>query len=450
QRDDFGKKVEEQFATLIAKINDGEYKNDDDLNLNPETKAIEELTFKRTGIRVGIHKLYKYFFERVVFTGKDAATIPLYLNVNSVYLNSHQGDRMRDLILMPQMDFRKKINGKEGTIDEANARVGGFFSEHTNDMLLDVRVLAGAGLTASEITGVYLHELGHIFTTMATSNRYDRLNQVLANLAMEQAKGKKLEASYIYKELELDKARVDRAKFIEDCAKTNYIPGSALYKGTIEAVTSQMRNGVYDQTASEQSADSFAARFGYGRSVVTGLDKIYRSNLITNISSLHTRNKAAFFLYNILEMGQMFFNPFERAAKYHQKTVGEQDQWYSHIPFFLYYPVAVYCYFRATATDMKDWTYDDLYFRYKRIRNEVVSSLKDTTISKDQIADTIAAIKAIDDAMASAQSDHTILSRIANMVFWSGWKAMSDIDHQRLQEELAANEIFLKAAELRS
>jgi hypothetical protein len=450
QRDDFGKKVEEQFASLIAKIKDGTYKNDDDLNLNEETKAIEKLTFDRLGIRIAIHKLYKYFPERLSFTGKDAATIPLYLNVNSIFLNSHRGDKMRDVLLMPQMALAKRINNEEGTVDEAKAVVGGFFSKYTSDLLLDVRQLSGAGLTASEITGVYLHEIGHVFTTMATSNRYDRLNQVLSNLAGEQAKGKKLEASYVYKELSLDTARVDRTKFIEDCGKVDYIPGSALYKGTIEAVTSQMREGTYDQTASEQSADSFAARFGYGRGVVTGLDKIYRSNVLINVLTLHQRNKAAFFVYNILEIGMMFFAPIGRAQAYQAKKADQNDEWYSYIPWFMYYPVAVYCYFRATATDMKDWTYDDLYNRYKRIRNEVVSSLKDTKMSKDQTSDVIVAIKAIDDAMAKAQTDHTILARIANMVFWSGWKAKTEVDHQRMQEELAANEIFVKAAELRS
>lgn len=481
QRDNFGQKVEEQFATYIGKLNDGDYATEDLIAASPELRAIEKLTFDRIGIRMNIHNLYKTFTERVFgfFNHKTAATIPLYVNMNHVYLDLYSSDMMRDIMLRDQANFLKKLKDREGYVDEAKARVSGFYSEHENDMFFDVNYLVKTGANAAEVTAIYLHELGHVYTTMSHSARTDKTNQILSNLAKEVAKGKKIPATHIYRDLDLEAAGVSEQQFKEATTDMDQIPSALLFKSLLLKVEAQTRNNVYNQTSSEQMADGFAARFGYGRAIVTGLDKLMKYNPAIRVMSY---GAPGWIFKNILEIGSvigLFIGTPVTAAVgagvvigsamdlWNRKGPGRHDAWYSFIPAILLFIVsrtsagraffgiflllAVVAHIRATGTDTRDWTYDDFYNRYKRIRNESVASLKDLSLPPSEIQRTIADIKMIDDAMAGAfDNNKTILTYLVNFISPSASAANRDINHQRLLEELSANELFIKAAELRS
>lgn len=465
QRDDYGQKLEEQFATFIAKCNNGEYGDGDRINASLEVRAIEDLTFKRLGIKLNIHRLYKTFWERAFpgTTFKDAAAMPFYVNVNHVFLDLYSSEMLRDVTLTGQANFMKKLKDRVGSVNERNARVDGFFSEYENDMFLDIQALAAVGLSATEITAVFLHELGHIFTTMSHANRLDKTNQILANLAKEEAGGRKMDANYIYRELDLDSPGVDKQKFIAECGEVEHIPGAMLFRAVMVKATIQTRESTYSKTSSEQMSDSFASRFGYGRQIVTSLEKLMRSGLDRG---LLTTGTTGFVFKNAFEVASMFIFPLKAGMEAWMKGPGKDDQWYSYLPAVMLmvagalssnvllgilYLASVAVYFRSQGTDMQDWTYDDLYNRYKRIRNESVTSLKQLDLSPAEIHRIVDDVTIIDRDMKYAiETNKTFLNFFANIIFPGARRAKVDIDHQRMIEELAANEIFMKAAQLRS
>ena len=107
------------------------------------------------------------------------------------------------ILILDQAKLIKKAKDAVGTVDLANAKVGGIFSEYQHTLWLDVvGNLTVLKLSVPEITAILLHELGHAFTYYELSDRLESTNQVLANLSREVRGGNNDEKRhFILKEL---------------------------------------------------------------------------------------------------------------------------------------------------------------------------------------------------------------------------------------------------------
>ena len=103
----------------------------------------------------------------------------------------------------------------------------------------------------------------------------------------------------------------------------------------------------------------------------------------------------------------------------------------------------------SSGEENRDFTYDDLKIRYKRIRNDMVELLKSDTLSKDIIKSTLDNIKFFDSIITETYKYRGLMDQFMNTFVPSARKADQAIARQQLMEDLSFNELFVKSGELK-
>lgn len=428
QTDNFGSKLEAIFYDIEKFITENSSKHEDalraELSKSEFPNLISDTIFKRVGIRTKII-LNTYTFGMVM---------PFFVNQNHVLLDKMwRGNLAREL--PDQTKLLKQFNGKKGSIDLHNARVGGIFSEYKHDLWIDV---VGHILTYKssipEIVAILLHEIGHAFTYYELADRLETTNQIMAQLSAElRSKNDTSEKKVLFRELEksfgVKEGEMD--ELIDENNQT--ILGLKLFKRYVEMVKSQTPHEKYNETASEQVADNFAARFGYGRHLITGLNNIHVKFNSPEVDESNA--KMAF----VMELVFLHILPF--LGLLCNFIIGVT-------PFGLLMPVLWILLFVNSGDNDKDMTYDELKIRYKRVRQQYIEMIQKLDMDKEQLRAVIDDVHSIDEIIKGTSIYRTIFNRLANFAFASNREAKNDIELQYLIEDLSHNDLFLKSAEL--
>lgn len=138
--------------------------------------------------------------------------------------------------------------------------------------------VARYGYTDEEITGIILHECGHAFNLFVTLGDYIYLNYMLSD-GIDVLLGNKrneynlevLDHTWMEKNIDKDLREEYANKRTPDQAR----------RAILSTWKKAPRHYLFDNPVSahkreEQMADMFASRLGYGRAVITGLDKLYK------------------------------------------------------------------------------------------------------------------------------------------------------------------------------
>ena len=96
-----------------------------------------------------------------------------------------------------------------------------------------------------------------------------------------------------------------------------------------------------------------------------------------------------------------------------------------------------------------DGTYDRPGARFKRVRNQVVEAMKDKDITKDDMESLQADLNAIDDIMDRVEDRRQWAGVLWDNLIPSARKAHTQEQLQQELEDIAANELFIKAAQLK-
>jgi hypothetical protein len=96
-----------------------------------------------------------------------------------------------------------------------------------------------------------------------------------------------------------------------------------------------------------------------------------------------------------------------------------------------------------------DGTYDQPGARFKRVRNQIVENLKNKELSKDDHERLTADMTLIDDVLKDVNDRRQLVGVLWDSLVPSGRKARKQELLQRQLEDLVANDLFVKAAELR-
>lgn len=417
QNDSYARDIEILFSEIISKVKKGSslYKK---LNNDHLIKEIVDKTFKRTGIKVKLT------------TDKGVASVfPLYPNKNSIFIPKLYHGEIND---RGQNKVINSLTEITGTVDVHKAKVSGVFSEYTVSIYLNIKLLVSNGLNAGELTAIYLHELGHAFHSCEYANRLNTTNQVLAQLLRDKLKNNNISKEYVIKTLK----KINPSAIEQDIAKLiegdNVIINGKFMTFLKETVESLMPDKRYDENSFETVADSFASRWGYGKELVTALHVFeknqYKLDILTDIFSIGSIALIGYLLYIIIV-----------------STVPIVTIVYTTIMAFIYLTSIIISH-SSYAFEM---TYDDIKYRYKRVRNQYVELLKDQELSKEQIKQVIEEIKFMDEIIKDMYSYKSVVTSIVDF-FTPGNRASKDsINFQRLLEELSANDLYLKSASLR-
>lgn len=425
QRDSFGSQIEAILygaEKFLLKSNSVNALLRLELQKSEFPDMLSDLIFKRLGIKT----------EIIVTTTSVGMIMPFFANKHHILLDPMWHG---DLLLKDQEQILKNAKNRVGTIDLTNARVGGIFSEYEHKLWIDiVGNLLSAKMTVPEVTAIILHELGHAFTYYEFADRLETANQVLTNLSMEVRKKDKSDPEkkrYLLKELEKSFGKKDES--FDDILdeKNQVIFGVKLFRQYIGFVKSQMPNSKYDQTSSEQLADNFAARFGYGRHLITGLDRFYKAYPEKSAVSRGISNFFGLFDALLLPTCIAFYG----------LVLGT-------IPAFLIFMIVFSLIAYGNGEAFQDMTYDVLKMRYTRIRQQYIEMINQLELSKEELREVVDAIHAMDAVIKSTAIYKTILTRLSNFIFSKHRDTAKDIELQYLLEELTHNSLFLKSAEL--
>lgn len=419
QNDSFGSEMESLIYSLETKVkNVPRLKNDVNF-LNSEAKAFNNLIFKRLGLKVDL----------ILNTYCPGAMFVFPVNKHHIllkdYYRGEMGIHEHDKLL-------SEMNNKEGGIDLVKAKVSGIFSEYEHSMYCDIIGNLESGISVPGVVAIMLHELGHAFTYYEMSDRINSTNQILADLALTvKDKADKSKRKYLFKELSL-KLDINANEFDDLIEEDNrVIFGLKLFKKYSLSVGSLMSQAKYDETSSEQLADNFASRFGYGRQLVESLDIIYKISPERNTSMY-----VITFIVDLLGSVALIFGTIALILG-------------GAIPMGVLLGTFVFIGLSTEGDNDKDMTYDNLKTRYSRIRNQLIEQTSKIELDKTQLKAIIDNIHEIDEIIKGTKDFNSLFNSISNFFYSSNRSAKENIEFQKLLETVAANNLFLKSAELK-
>lgn len=412
-----------QIESIVTKIKETlEKRNYEEVNFL--YSELTKLVFSRLGIKI-----------KLVTNGGLAYTQP----VAPEFAKGHAlvENWLKDWYQVEDYDkIIKELSGKKGFVDLQKAKVGGIFSKYEHEVGINFNdLLFTYKMTPPEVTAIILHELGHDFTYYEFIDRLESTNQVLANIGkhmLTHDSDKNLE--YVFNELKSINDEVTKEQVEKILTGPKAVSGAYLFKAVIGITKSQLMNDKYNETSSEQLADSFAARFGYGRQIVLALDKLHgiyipEKNQFIRIMSYFM---SAWHLVSML-VG-IIVSIFVAVS----------------IPGILVFSLMLFFGIRNAAEDRANYTYDDLRTRYKRIRNEYIDKLKDSQLSNNEIKDILENVKQVDAIIEKTSEYRSLFNLLGNFIFSEGSKTRIAVDEQKMMEQLAFNDLFFKAAELKT
>lgn len=422
QDDDFTAKLELIVSELQAKILNEAYQKYSHIEESREAQQITDIILHRLGLKI-----------KLVVNGPLAAIMPFYTNKNHVLMDEF----FRGWISIKEQDIvLRNAHNKRGTVNLQKAKVGGFFSECECELYMDfISLFKTYKLSAAETTAVLLHELGHAFYAFEYSDRLETANQVFQNVIKEvTSKKDKADKVYVYRELKSVNSKITEEEIDLMLKGNKVIAGNTWFKAIIGTVQEQLQNSKYSDTSFEQLADNFASRFGYGRQIVGALEKLTGQYFLDP-----EKSKVGFLLIALSETIIFALLIASAVVSIPVTAMGA-----------IFYGMLAFLFLKAKGESSRDYTYDDLKIRYKRVRNEYVQQLKDQKFPLASVKPILDNIYSLDAIISQLFVYRGPLATISNFVFSSDREAMKTIKEQQLLEELAMNDLFIASAELRT
>lgn len=325
-------------------------------------------------------------------------------------------------ILKDKKAMLSKIHNKKGFINTKLARVGGYLSEVRHYLIIDFKWMMESGINSAELTAIILHEIGHAFDGLEEHYRLETTNRAILDILVDLNDNKTEEAQYKFKntftESEFKHSHLDNDTLRQDfCGE--------LAKQYVGHAKSQLHSGKYDENNFENMADSFAARFGMGKHLVSGLDKLMRSHGAVLNNTLPT--KMVYYTVDVLLIAVLFLIvPVYGALVW----------------------VLVMSYLCNTANS--SYTYDRPLDRYQRIRNTIVNSLKKLDLPKEVVKDLLEQVEYIDTTIANSVALRSSYSIAGDVIFSDARRDTYYVDLQRMIEDRLNNNLFVKSAQIRA
>ena len=390
-------------------------------------KELETLVFNRLGIRI-----------ELVTDNYLAATIPnIYIPHNAMIREDMRGlyAYLEEVGGQAELRQRKHLESL-GTVNTETARVSGWFSEQVVPLFANFRDLfLDLDMTVPQVTAIILHELGHDFNGILFSSAINTTNQIIADIVKHISESDRGgDINYVYA-----KARSIDPKIGKDVAEglvsgNKVVMNIAAYRLVVGAGTSLLDNSHYDDTGYEAVSDNFATKFGYGLHLVTGLERLERDypeyERTVSMFTAAMQVAAVFGFIGICSLiASVAINIF-------------------FLPLGLLLTLFSFLILTSNRASMKDLTYDNIRDRYMRIRNQLVSFIKDPKINTATRKCLLVQIDTIDEIIKKKKVFVSVIERVSPFIFKSDARSVASILQQQDIEKMLANDIFVAANRL--
>jgi hypothetical protein len=309
-----------------------------------------------------------------------------------------------------------------GRVNLKSGMVSGIYAEFVSTLSLPVQVFSGKAFTPEEKAAGILHELGHLFNYFVFIAHTVTTNQILAAIS------KKYDQTTNIKEREVILTKVKSVAQLgeldaEALSKSNEkkVVEVVVVTSLVKEFESALGSNIYDMNSWEALADQYATRQGAGRALVTFLDKANKAG-----DHIGYRGTARYMFMEVVKLMWAALAPF---------TFG-----ISLIPLLI-----------ACVQDSVDsgGTYDTLRNRFGRVRDQVVEAMKDKKQTPEQLTALTQDLTTIDELLSHVKDRQQLFGYVADFI--SPWhrKRISQEKMQRSLEQLAHNDLFVRAANLK-
>lgn len=404
------------------------------------TDIMQERTGKEADASKARKDMIKYLKDTtgmkldIIFdTDMAPCTLPFHINPDTILGRK----TLKDFYVEESNATMKRLKEVKNRshIDLDKGRVSGIFSEYETPIYMGYYALRSLRMTPREIAAILAHEVGHCLVAYEMAFRTVRTNQILAAASKAAAGGDKGQYEYVLKTaeevLDLKSGMFDEIKETKD-QKTvmTVIMGKAERKTHDDSL---MGNTTYDITTFEALADNYAARLGLGKELVTGLEKLYREFGAAEFSSGARIAATMLDIYSVVSMiGAVIVmgsNPIMGALYLGLNMLG--------------------LYARLDGRDHNN-VYDKLTIRFKRVKEQIIQYLKDKSLPAADVKRSLESVAHIEKTIAQISEYKGFLPAIFNMVDPASRAVNSARDIQQNLEAMVANDMYLKAAALRT
>lgn len=409
------------FPELIAHFEwIREYVKPNDIYREPRVaEGFNKIIRKHTGINAVLSDEYDQF-----------ATIPPDINKNNI-LARPEVRKYYD-----NGDFRT-ANGKlKAMVDLKNYRVSGDFSKIPVKLFISPMFIyhRDLGMTNENLAAAVLHEVGHMFTFFVASvYTFTTVMPMLgmANRIMKTNTTEEL--TYVLEKWNDEPTTLTKVDVKELTDKKKETIATAIVSNYVRDSKSIAKHSEYDYINSEYLADKFAARFGAGAHVVSMLDKVY-----TYVGARSKSTLTGFIFIEILlaAFGAVYVLPSIIAGEILCSIL-------AGVGFIIVLNT-------LGISNVSDGTYDTEVNRYKRIREDLISMLKDKKIDR-AIGDRIRLdIKRIDNILKTYNDYKSVFGYVMDFIIPSRRRINVQSEFYRQLESLGNNDLFVQAYDLRN
>ena len=410
-----------EFAETIVGYIDKIFKckNGKEADASDEAKKMKKAFLDKTGMNLQIK------FN----TDDPPCMMPVHINPDSIlgddFFKRHYATDGTKII----KDI-EKLNS--GTIDLRNAKVTGIFSSLPVDIYMGFDDLKRSGLSSREIAAVLMHEVGHAFVGFELTFNTLLTNQIL--LAAHKSLVNKDHTQYEYVLKTTERVLGENSGIyteLKDETDSKVVTVVLMTKFN-EKRRSELGTAAYDYSAYEALADNFATRMGLGRELVTGLETILR---IHGAPEYHRGTRITILVV------QVVMNVYLSVLGIIGGPVG-----------MLIMGALIFLLMTWGSSDgaKGNNTYDKLTIRYRRIREQIINYLKNRNLDQKLVKKLLQDLNVIDKVIEDARDYTSFYGVIGNIIYPSNWVLSSRKNTQRVLEELAANDLYVKVAQLRS
>lgn len=427
----YGLELENVFEEMLSKKFSGK---EIDKQFSPRLASI---TKKFTNLTI-VPQFNTGFIENIFVGGPSINAVSLSLNhifaqdKKRLTLSENSEGVSRSIV-----EYVKEHKLKN-TVDTRKAWVTGIFAEIPMRIGFPTSIVYKNKLTPAELSAVFLHEVGHAFTICELSNRLSTTNQVLAAMIRAKTKDTLEVQEFVFKAAgELLSNDEKMFQVTEDVNSVEAV--FTVIMNRVEDYThSESSTSHYDIVSCEQVADQFVNRMGYGRALVIALDKSFKD---PNDKSNVTRHAEELLntVFPILKEGH---------ALIYAAFIGPKALLIAGI----YTLVLLTIMTRKKGELQRDHTYDSSRVRYLRVREDLLGRIKDKKIPAEEVKEYLNDIRVIDIAVDSLlkTENKSYLELMANFIFKKHKQALDARMLQRQLEELASNDLYRVAAQLRT
>ncbi len=363
------------------------------------------------------------------------AVLPFHINPDSVLgyssLKDYYGEESK-----ATMERLKKIK-TTSSIDLKNARVTGIFSEIAIPIYLGFDHLKSYKLSGRQMAAVLAHEVGHAFVAFELAFRTVRTNQILSAIAKAHAGGDRNTYTYALKTTEeiIGAKTGVTEQLIEQkngAVVATVVLGEINKKNHEESV---MGNTSYDINSFEALADNFATRMGLGLELTTALEKMHKN---MGAAEFSTTARVALTVSDIFSTAVIASGAIMLAT--------------GMMPFIASYTLVMVSLGVYLGLDGRDQSnvYDKLKVRFKRIKEQQIQFLKDNKLPPKDVKNVLESVAHIEKIIDEISEYKGFLPAVLNLIDPASRAVNKASDVQQKLEALASNELYLKAAQLRT